>query len=1172
MVQINRYYTEKNESPYQGIEFTKVNSVISDPSGKAVFKTEGIEVPKNWSQTAVDVLAQKYFRKAGVPLCVKKRDESGIPDFLQSREPDLEALKKVPESERFGPEKSAKQVFDRLAGAWTYWGWKGNYFTMEDDAWAFFDEMRYILATQRGAPNSPQWFNTGIHWAYGISRAGQGHYYYDETSREIKKSDSSYYRPQPHACFIQSVEDDLVNEGGIMDLWAREARLFKFGSGTGTNFSNLRAADEPLESGGKSSGLMSFLNIGDSAAGAIKSGGTTRRAAKMVICDIDHPDIEEFVNWKEKEEHKVASLVAGSKVISKHLNKLFGAVHSSDLPLAKASDPQSNKELRKAMVEAKEAMVPEGFINRVLQFAKQGYTSIDFAEIDSGWQSEGYATVSGQNSNNSIRVTDGFMEAVRNDQEWELKYRTSGEVARKVNAADLWNQVGETAWACADPGVQFHDTINAWHTCPNSGPIRASNPCSEYMFLDDTACNLASLNLLKFYHDGQFDTREFEHVTRLFTIVLEISVHMAQFPSKIIADLSYKFRTLGLGYANLGGLLMHMGIPYDSIRGRATCGAITALLTGLSYRTSAEMAKELGAFKGYDANSEAMLRVIRNHRRAAYGHTSGYEGLKIKPIPLVMEECPDKEIVEKAQEAWDSSLELGQEFGFRNAQVSVIAPTGTIGFVMDCDTNGIEPEFALVKIKTLAGGGYFQIVNRSVPRALEALGYADYQIQDIVDYTVGKATLEGAPHINRESLGEKGFRKEDLNKIEEDLPTFVDIRFVFTPERFGIGFCVKELGIKLEKINQAGFDLLSELGFAPEQIEEANEYICGAKTVEGAPHLENKDLPVFDCANQNGKKGTRSLSANSHIKMVAAAQSFISGAISKTINMPTMATVEDCKSAYDLSWNLGLKAVALYRDGSKLSQPLSTILVDSDEIVQLAMEEDVDQTTRVLNISEKLVGKRRKLSNRRKGYTQKATVGGHKVYLRTGEYENGALGEIFIDMHKEGASFGAMMNNFAIAVSLGLQYGVPLDVFVEAFVGTRFEPAGMVQGNGTIKNSSSILDYIFRELAVSYLEREDLANVKIVMQETLEDTLVVNEGSTGYLRSMTDTAEIAAGDSPRVSGEVISMTDFTSPSGSKGISSPNYSGDVCGSCGNYSLVRSGTCMVCTVCGTTTGCS
>ncbi|MCY4308816.1 MAG: vitamin B12-dependent ribonucleotide reductase [Rhodobacteraceae bacterium] len=1172
MVQIKRYYTEKNESPYQGIEFTKVNSVISDPSGKAVFKTEGIEVPKNWSQTAVDVLAQKYFRKAGVPLCVKKRDESGIPDFLQSREPDLEALKKVPESERFGPEKSAKQVFDRLAGAWTYWGWKGNYFTMEDDAWAFFDEMRYILATQRGAPNSPQWFNTGIHWAYGISRAGQGHYYYDETSREIKKSDSSYYRPQPHACFIQSVEDDLVNEGGIMDLWAREARLFKFGSGTGTNFSNLRAADEPLESGGKSSGLMSFLNIGDSAAGAIKSGGTTRRAAKMVICDIDHPDIEEFVNWKEKEEHKVASLVAGSKVISKHLNKLFGAVHSSDLPLAKASDPQSNKELRKAMVEAKEAMVPEGFINRVLQFAKQGYTSIDFAEIDSGWQSEGYATVSGQNSNNSIRVTDGFMEAVRNDQEWELKYRTSGEVARKVNAADLWNQVGETAWACADPGVQFHDTINAWHTCPNSGPIRASNPCSEYMFLDDTACNLASLNLLKFYHDGQFDTREFEHVTRLFTIVLEISVHMAQFPSKIIADLSYKFRTLGLGYANLGGLLMHMGIPYDSIRGRATCGAITALLTGLSYRTSAEMAKELGAFKGYDANSEAMLRVIRNHRRAAYGHTSGYEGLKIKPIPLVMEECPDKEIVEKAQEAWDSSLELGQEFGFRNAQVSVIAPTGTIGFVMDCDTNGIEPEFALVKIKTLAGGGYFQIVNRSVPRALEALGYADYQIQDIVDYTVGKATLEGAPHINRESLGEKGFRKEDLNKIEEDLPTFVDIRFVFTPERFGIGFCVKELGIKLEKINQAGFDLLSELGFAPEQIEEANEYICGAKTVEGAPHLENKDLPVFDCANQNGKKGTRSLSANSHIKMVAAAQSFISGAISKTINMPTMATVEDCKSAYDLSWNLGLKAVALYRDGSKLSQPLSTILVDSDEIVQLAMEEDVDQTTRVLNISEKLVGKRRKLSNRRKGYTQKATVGGHKVYLRTGEYENGALGEIFIDMHKEGASFGAMMNNFAIAVSLGLQYGVPLDVFVEAFVGTRFEPAGMVQGNGTIKNSSSILDYIFRELAVSYLEREDLANVKIVMQETLEDTLVVNEGSTGYLRSMTDTAEIAAGDSPRVSGEVISMTDFTSPSGSKGISSPNYSGDVCGSCGNYSLVRSGTCMVCTVCGTTTGCS
>ncbi len=1172
MVQIKRYFTEKNACPYQGIEFTKVNSVISDPSGKAVFSTEGIEAPRNWSQTAVDVLAEKYFRKAGVPLCLRKKDEPGVPDFLQPREADLEGLKKVPENERFGPEKSAKQVFDRLAGAWTYWGWKGNYFTTEDDARAFFDEMRYILATQRGAPNSPQWFNTGIHWAYGISRAGQGHYYVDETTRRITKSDSSYYRPQPHACFIQSVEDDLVNEGGIMDLWSREARLFKFGSGTGTNFSNIRAANEPLESGGKSSGLMSFLNIGDSAAGAIKSGGTTRRAAKMVICDIDHPDIEEFINWKEKEEHKVASMVAGSKAISKHLNKIFGAINLSDQSRLIASDPKQNKDLRKAIVEAKEAMVPEGFITRIIQFAKQGFTSIDFAEIDSGWQSEGYATVSGQNSNNSIRVTDGFMEAVKNDQDWELKYRISGEVAKTVKAADLWNQIGQTAWSCADPGVQYHDTINSWHTCPNSGPIRASNPCSEYMFLDDTACNLASLNLLKFFHDGHFDTREFEHVTKLFTIVLEISVYMAQFPSKIIAELSYKFRTLGLGYANLGGLLMHMGIPYDSIRGRATCGALTALLTGLSYRTSAEIAKELGAFEGYEKNSEDMLRVIRNHRRAAYGESSGYEGLKIKPIPLVMSECPHQEIVEKAQEAWDSSLTLGKKYGFRNAQVSVIAPTGTIGFVMDCDTNGIEPEFALVKIKTLAGGGYFQIVNKSVPRALEALGYSDYQIKDIVDYTVGKATLEGAPHINRETLLDKGFRKEELNKIEEDLPAFVDIRFVFTPERFGTGFCVKELGVELEKIHHPGFDLLSELGFTDEQIEEANEYICGAKTVEGAPHLANEHLPVFDCANTNGRKGIRSLSANSHIKMVAAAQSFISGAISKTINMPTTATVDDCKSAYDLSWTLGLKAVALYRDGSKLSQPLSTILAGNDEMAEIVKDEEIDQTTRVLSLSEKLVGKRRKLSNRRKGYTQKATVGGHKVYLRTGEYENGALGEIFIDMHKEGASFGAMMNNFAIAVSLGLQYGVPLEVFVEAFVGTRFEPAGMVLGNSTIKNSRSILDYIFRELAVSYLEREDLANVKIELQEQLEETMVVNEDSPSLFRTLTDTSEIGVAEPAKPAGEVIAMSDFTNSAPSRGKSSPNYSGDVCNSCGNYSLVRSGTCMVCTVCGTTTGCS
>ena len=1207
-MKFKRKFTSYGVSPYSNIEFSCTKSEIRNTDGSIVFHLDKIEVPTSWSQVAIDVLAQKYFRKAGVARKLRCIQEPDIPEFLWPSEPDEEALKKLPEQERYGSETSARQVFDRLAGNWAYWGWKGSYFSTEDDAHAYFDEMRYILASQMAAPNSPQWFNTGLHWAYGIDGPGQGHYFVDHTNGKVKKSNSSYYRPQPHACFIQAINDDLVNDGGIMDLWCREARLFKFGSGTGTNFSNLRAENEPLASGGKSSGLMSFLNIGDRAAGAIKSGGTTRRAAKMVICDIDHPDIEKFISWKVKEEQKVASLVAGSKLISKNLNKLFVTINESRLDRDEAINPTKNTELRDAIREARTAMVPESYIYRVLQYARQGYTSIEFATFDTDWQSDAYTTVSGQNSNNSVRVTDNFLKAVENDEEWELYWRTDGSVAKTVLARDLWEQIGHSAWSCADPGIQYHDTINSWHTCPKSGPIRGSNPCSEYMFLDNTACNLASLNLLKFYKDGTFDSAKYVHAAQLLTLTLEISVLMAQFPSRDIAKLSYRYRTLGLGYANLGGLLMNMGLSYDSDAGRSVCSALTAILTGIAYTTSAQIASELGAFDGYYGNADSMLRVIANHRNAAYGNTIGYDELSILPVPLDSDACPDEGLVKLARKSWDQALQLGKTHGYRNAQVSVIAPTGTIGLVMDCDTTGIEPDYALVKLKKLAGGGYFKIINQSVPKGLQVLGYSNNQINEIVDYAVGRATLKGAPHINHERLKALGFRQKDLDQIELELPLTFDIRDIFTPTRFGRGFCVETLGLELKKINESEYDLLVGLGFSDEQISEVNRFVCGTKSLDGSPYLKESDLPVFDCASALGKDG-RSLSVESHIRMVAAAQSFISGAISKTVNMPSNTIIDDCKSAYDLAWKLGVKSIALYRDGSKLSQPLSSSVFD---VCEFDSEEKSDQSTAlqpVMKAARKIVEKqlernnqRRTLPHRRPGYTQKAIVGGHKVYLRTGEYEDGKLGEIFIDMHKEGAAFRAMMNNFAIAISIGLQYGVPLEVFVDAFVGTKFDPAGFVRGNERIKNSMSILDYIFRELAIEYLDRTELAHAipssfnsdnekssannpqQITHNQTGLTELNKEDAVGSLVNQLVDAKELQSSHNTvtAVAGgtNIVKMREYVAPSSSMtntntlnvATQKAAYSGDVCVDCGNYTLVRSGTCMYCASCGATTGCS
>jgi ribonucleoside-diphosphate reductase alpha chain len=828
-LQVNRHYTKDGVSPFDLFEYDIRSSVIRNPSGDAVFEMNNVEVPKSWSQVATDILAQKYFRKAGVPQA----------------------------DGTMGGETSIKQVAHRMADCWRMWGEKYGYFASANDAKVFYDEIVYSIVSQMAAPNSPQWFNTGLHSSYGITGKPQGHYFVDPTTGKLSKSTSAYERPQPHACFILSVSDDLVNDGGIMDLWVREARIFKYGSGVGTNFSSIRGEGEKLSGGGTSSGLMSFLKIGDcSAAGAIKSGGTTRRAAKMVCLDLDHPEIVDFIEWKMKEEDKV-----------------------------------------KALIDA-------GYSNH--------------------YEGEAYRTVAGQNSNNSIRIPNEFFHALEQNANWDLKARSNGSVMKSINSRELWDKVALAAWRCADPGVQYNTTINEWHTCPEDGEIRASNPCSEYMFLDNTACNLASFNLMKFYNPDTltFDVAGFEYMSRIWTMVLEISVLMAQFPSPEVAQLSYDFRTLGLGYANLGTLLMVSGIAYDSDKARAMAGAITAIMTGISYKTSAEMASVLGAFSGYERNKKHMMRVMRNHRYAAYNVSAdSYEGLEIKPVGIEQALCPEY-MLKAACNAWDDALQLGEKYGYRNAQTTVIAPTGTIGLVMDCDTTGVEPDFALVKFKKLSGGGYFKIINQSIPNALRTLGYAENEIETIVNYAKGNATFEGAPYINTKSLIAKGLTEDDLAKVEKLLLSAFDITFVFNVWSLGEP-TLQRLGFTSEQYNDVNFNLLRGLGFSKTEIEAANEYVCGTMTVEGAPFLKEEHYSVFDCANKCGTKGTRYIHASGHIRMMGAAQPFLSGAISKTINLPNEASVEDIKDCYELSWKLGLKANALYRDGCKLSQPLS---------------------------------------------------------------------------------------------------------------------------------------------------------------------------------------------------------------------------------------------------------
>jgi ribonucleoside-diphosphate reductase alpha chain len=1137
-LRINRYFTKPEEDPLDTVEWVRRDSRITNPDGSIVFEMIDAEVPATWSQVAADIMVSKYFRKAGVP----QYGEHGEVQF----DDDGNAI--------LGAERSARQVFTRLAATWRLWGDRGGYFATEADSQAFEDELVYMLANQIAAPNSPQWFNTGLNHMYGLTGPAQGFWFVDEQTGELTESDDSYTRPAPHACFIQAVNDDLVNDGGIMDLWTREARLFKFGSGTGTNFSTLRGENEPLSGGGKSSGVMSFLKIGDRAAGAIKSGGTTRRAAKMVILDVDHPDIEQFIDWKKSEEEKVRTLIAA------------------------------------------------------------GYPS-DF-------NGEAYQTVSGQNSNNSVRVSESFLRAVAEDGDWDLTARTTpGLVMRTVKARDLWRRIAEAAWACADPGVQFDTTINQWHTCPADGPIRGSNPCSEYMFIDNTACNLASLNLVTFYDDatGAFDMEGYKHAIRLWTVVLEISVAMAQFPSREIAQGSYDYRTLGLGYANLGSLLMRRGLPYDSDEGRAVAGALTAVLTGDAYATSAEMASVLGPFPRFSQNRESMLRVMRNHRRAAYGEPAeSYEGVTHTVLAIDPGLCP-ADLLTAARESWDDAVTAGEAFGFRNAQATVLAPTGTIGLLMDCDTTGVEPDFALVKFKKLAGGGYFKIANQSIEPALRRLGYDDAQRHEIVEYVVGTMSLERAPHVNRETLVAKGFFDPEIDAIETTLPGVFDLRHAFNV--FVVGeAALQRLGFTEDQYTSFDFDLLAALGFTRNQVEEANRVVCGAQTIEGAPHLSDDHLPVFDCANRNGRHGVRFIHHTGHIKMMAAAQPFISGAISKTINMPNEATIADIEDSYALSAELGLKAMALYRDGSKASQPLSSTTGEGD-----TNEDEAEELTQAIDSEARIVtgvfapgvspsqayhGVNRPrflLPGRRNGWTQEAKVGGHKIFLRTGEYDDGTLGELFIDLAKEGATLRGILGCFAIAVSKGLQYGVPLEEFVESFTFQTFEPRGMVEGHPNIKMANSLIDYVFRALGMEYLGRTDLvqvppndvgelpeppsglavdAGVQLGLDEDLPimapishpavatpQTPVNGKGNgtrngkgSGNGHGHSDHLErVVVGRKPSTAG----ATQTVSVQAALG----EMMGDapLCDTCGHIT-VRSGSCYKCLNCGNTTGCS
>jgi len=1089
-----RRFTRPGTDPLDEVRYVERDTVITNPDGSVVFELRGAEIPESWSQLASDIAVSKYFRKAGI---------HGDPNR---------------------GERSVRQLVTRVARSIREAGDRfGGYFASPEDADTFEAELTHLLVHQKAAFNSPVWFNCGLWHRYGIEGTG-GNWAWDPATDAIVETANAYERPQCSACFIQKVDDDLM---AIFELVKNEARLFKYGSGTGTNFSKIRGNQEKLSGGGTSSGLMSFLEVFDRAAGSTKSGGTTRRAAKMVCLDLDHPEIVDFVEWKAREEDKARALIA------------------------------------------------------------QGYAS-DF-------NGEAYHTVSGQNSNNSVRMTDEFMQAVDEDAEWHTRNRTDGAIHETLRARDLWDKIGEAAWACADPGVQYDTTINEWHTCPNTDRINASNPCSEYMFLDDSACNLASINLTKFLNDdGSFDVDGYRHAIRTLIVAMEILVDFASYPTRNIGKNSHDYRPLGLGYANLGTLLMRLGIPYDSDAGRGLCAALTAVLCGKAYATSAELASVKGPFPGFHRNREPMLAVMEKHRSYAYK-------VDEPELPGMVDGAPagvPDELVRAARDAWDDAVALGRRYGYRNAQATVLAPTGTIGLLMDCDTTGIEPDFALVKFKKLAGGGYFKIVNQSVPKALSRLGYTDAQVTDIVAHITGTNTFTGAPHLSRSRLLAAGLTEDDVAKAEKALPASFDVASALAPWVLGTD-AYERLGVPKDDIGRLGFSLPKHLGLTDGQIAELDAHVVGHMTIEGAPHLRPEHLPVFDCANRNGPKGERFLEPMAHVRMMAVAQPFLSGAISKTVNLPNDATVDDVKEIYREGWRLGLKAIALYRDGCKASQPLSTSNKDDDEADAKGTPDAeapaieapaAAASTAIVPAPQDGVSPpntvRHRLPKKRSGFTQEALVGGHKVFLRTGEYGDGSLGEIFVDMHKEGASFRSLMNCFAISVSLGLQHGVPLQTFVNAFTFTRFEPNGPIQGHPNVKFSTSIIDYVFRVLGVEYLKRYELAQVppeeeQVELQNPTDVTAALRAEGIRATDPPEDyqppQPELFGYDAEAAGGGTTAAITPT-PVAPKPVDALSQSlGDMmgdaplCDTCGHIT-VRNGACYKCLNCGASMGCS
>ncbi|MDH5751943.1 MAG: vitamin B12-dependent ribonucleotide reductase [Deltaproteobacteria bacterium] len=1020
-LQFQRHFTKDGVHPFDEINWIKRRSVITEPNGKVVFEMNDAEVPDSWSQLATDIVVSKYFRKAGVPGT--------------------------------GHEVSVRQVVHRIAHTIRDYGERNGYFKTPRDAEIFEDELAHMLVTQRGAFNSPVWFNCGLHHEYGVEGSG-GNWHWDSRLDRVIMLENSYEHPQCSACFIQKIDDDLMS---IFGLLQKEARVFKYGSGTGTNFSSLRSKHEHLSGGGTSSGLMSFLEVFDKGAGATKSGGTTRRAAKMVCLDIDHPEILDFIRWKAREEEKAKLLIKGG--------------------------------------------------------------------MESDFNGEAYHTVSGQNSNNSVRITDGFMKAFEDDGQWQTTFRKNGEVFETHQARDMMREIAEAAWSCADPGVQFDTIINDWHTCPDSGKINASNPCSEFMFLDDTACNLASLNLMKFRTEkGGIDLAGFRNAVRVFSMAQEILIDFSSYPTEEITRNSHEYRPLGLGYANLGTLLMVNGMPYDSEEGRATAAAITSLLSGEAYAASAEIAGEQGPFKGFSANRKSMLRVIGKHRNAA---------------TRIDARLCNPELWHAAQEAWEKAETLGRKNGFRNAQMTVLAPTGTIGLLMDCDTTGVEPDYSLVKWKKLAGGGYIKIVNQSLPLALANLGYSQDQIKNIIRYILGSQSLEDGGELDLARLKALGYSNDEIAEAAQSVRLTGHVND-YTPH-----------------VNPAS---LVERGMNEDEVASAMNYINGHETIEGAPDLKAEHLAVFDCANKCGHLGVRYLAPMAHVKMMAAVQPFISGAISKTINVAENTTVEEIEDIYVQSWRYGLKAVALYRDNSKGSQPLSTKLAKTEQASDEAQEQDPVQAALHIAETGRAWGNRRELPRRRQGFTLEGSVAGHKLFLRTGDFEDGTLGEIFIDMYKEGAAYRSMMNSFAQAISVGLQYGVPLEKYVKMFTFTRFEPYGITD-HPNVRTCTSILDFIFRILGMEYLGRNDLVHVQPSLDTRSDGHPSLENADSSPSAQMKKAANSTA---------TMTIDDY-----GDGLNEhmAEMMGDapVCDTCGHLT-VRNGTCYRCLSCGNSMGCS